>query len=156
MLSTLEKICFVLVTTSTWLCSTWKEKLNCMLDNDPLFKASCTFNGMVLLDGLEKWTLFAMILEMDMNVNADYRWRCKTLILVVIPTVTDYCRVPVKRIMLPCLSLLDAHLQLYLTSKKMVDQSLRELRLPGALLGFCDATPSFGLVGHRVLGRRGR
>lgn len=97
-----------------------------------------------------------MILEMDMNVNADYRWRCKTSIHVDIPTVTDYCTVPVKKIILPCLSLLDAHLQLYLTSKKMVDQSLWELRLPGALLGFGDATPSFGLVGHRVLGRRGR
>lgn len=109
-----------------WLCSTWKGKLNCMLDNDPLFKASCTFNGMVLLDGLEKWTLFAMISEMDMNVNPDYRWRSKTLIHVDIPTVTDYCRVPVKKIILPCLSLLDAHLQLYLTSKKMVDQSLWE------------------------------
>lgn len=108
------------------------------------------------MDGLEKLTLFAMISEMEMNVDADFRWRCKALIKVDIPTVPDYCRVPVKKIMLPCLSLLDAHLQLYLTSKKMVDQSLRELRLPGALLGFGDATPSFGLVGHRVLGRLGR
>ncbi len=80
-----------------------------MWENDPFFKAICTFNGMVLLDGPEK-TLSAMISEMDMNVDADYRCRCKTLMHVDIPHWFLYRKkVPVYKRMLPCPTLLDAH-----------------------------------------------